>query len=388
MVASNSCDVAILGGGLAGGLIALELRRRRPEVRTLLIEEAEMLGGNHVWCFFSSDVDEAGRALLEPLIVHRWDGYEVRFPGYSRRLEARYNAIRSDRFDAAIREALPAEAIRTGARVIGASPGAVVLEGGERIEAGGVIDCRGAGDLSLLDLGWQKFAGVELRLEAPHGLERPVVMDATVEQTDGYRFMYLLPFAADRIFVEDTYYSDLPAMDAGAIGQRAVDYAEARGWKIAEIVHREKGVLPVACLGGAFGEYWRSGGKTAKAGLRAGLFHPMTGYSLPEAVRMAQRIAGLRDLSGAGLRDATIAHAAERWRAGRFYRMLASMLFRGAEPGERIRIFERFYSLAPALIERFYAGRSTLADKLRIVAGKPPIPVGRAIGAIVKGARA
>ena len=41
-------------------------------------------------------------------------------------------------------------------------------------------------------------------------------------------------------------------------------------------------------LGGDFDAYWRSTGTDlAKAGMRAGLFHPTTGYSLPDAVRLA-----------------------------------------------------------------------------------------------------
>ena len=52
------------------------------------------------------------------------------------------------------------------------------------------------------------------------------------------------------------------------------------------------GALPVA-MGGDFDAYWRSGGaKVAKAGARAGLFHPTTGYSLPQAVRLAELGAG------------------------------------------------------------------------------------------------
>jgi hypothetical protein len=47
-----------------------------------------------------------------------------------------------------------------------------------------------------------------------------------------------------------------------------------------------------------------------------------------------------------------------------FYRMLAAMLFKAAEPQERYRILERFYRLDPQLIGRFYAGHSTLFDKL------------------------
>lgn len=45
------CDIAILGGGLAGGLIALALHRARPDVRVKLIEADDMFGGNHVWSF-------------------------------------------------------------------------------------------------------------------------------------------------------------------------------------------------------------------------------------------------------------------------------------------------------------------------------------------------
>ncbi len=106
-------------------------------------------------------------------------------------------------------------------------------------------------------------------------------MDATVDQIDGYRFVYCLPFAPDRMFVEDTYYSDTPGLDVPAIRARIADYAQARGWAGAEVVRREAGSLPIT-LGGDFDAYWRSTGKgIAKAGMRAGLFQPATGYSLP-----------------------------------------------------------------------------------------------------------
>jgi lycopene beta-cyclase len=58
------------------------------------------------------------------------------------------------------------------------------------------------------------------------------------------------------------------------------------------------------------------------------------------------------------------------------------MLFRGADGADRYKILERFYRLTPGLIERFYAGNTTLGDKARILSGKPPISIGRAIKAI------
>jgi hypothetical protein len=63
-------------------------------------------------------------------------------------------------------------------------------------------------------------------------------------------------------------------------------------------------------------------------------------------------------------------------------RMLNRMLFRGAEGRDRYKILERFYRLKPGLIERFYAGNSSNSDKARILIGKPPIPIGKAITAI------
>lgn len=378
------CDIAILGGGLAGGLIALALHRARPDTRVRLIEADTVLGGNHVWSFFEGDVGADGMALIEPLITHRWGDYEVRFPAHSRTLSMAYHSIRSSQFDAVLRETLPAEAIRTGEKVASATSDQVVLETGTEISANAVIDCRGAGDLDTLDGGWQKFVGLELELSEPHGLERPIIMDATVKQIDGYRFVYSLPFGPTRIFVEDTYYSDGPELDAATIEQRTLDYAETQGWKVAGVVHREKGVLPVVC-NGSFGAYWRSTGPVPKAGVRAGQFHPVTGYSLPEAVRSALFVADHADLAGEELHGRLFARAAQGWREASFYRMLDSMLFYGAGTSDRYKILERFYRLRPALISRFYAGRSTMTDKLRIVSGKPPIPISRGIRAIWRG---
>lgn len=51
-------------------------------------------------------------------------------------------------------------------------------------------------------------------------------------------------------------------------------------------------------------------------------------------------------------------------------------------PAERRRILSRLYRLDPAPVGRFYAGRPTLLDKLRIPTGKPPVPIGSAIRAL------
>ena len=374
-------DLAILGGGLAGGLIALALAEARPELSLMLVERGETLGGNHVWSFFGSDVDEAGSALVDPLIAHRWQGYEVHFPRHSRSLSTSYRSITSERLDTRLREMLPHASLLTGARVVDAGPTGFSLEDGRVFTAGGVIDARGAASLPHMAGGWQKFVGQVLRLDAPHGLTRPVVMDARVEQVDGYRFVYCLPFGESEIFVEDTYYSDTPDLDRDTLSVRIADYAGASGWQVIETTREEAGVLPVVAAGD-FGRFWPASDPLARAGSRAALFHPLTSYSLPLAVRAALAIAALPDLSGPALASATRDMARRNWHKGRHDRMLARMLFAAAAPERRWPILERFYRLPEPLIERFYASRSSRADMLRILAGKPPVPIRSALAAL------
>jgi lycopene beta-cyclase len=375
-------DIAILGGGLAGGLIALALAGRRPELDLLLIEQGESLGGNHVWSFFASDIAPDHRWLVERLTLREWPTYDVAFPAHARRLTTGYASITSDRFADKLRKTLPPRAILTGARIASCGPDHAVLADGSRIEAGAVIDARGVRLGGELAGGWQKFLGLRLALREPHGLDQPVVMDARVEQIDGFRFVYVLPFTEREVFVEDTYYSNAPQLDRAALRARIGAYARARGWTQARSLGEETGVLPVV-TGGSFAAFWGATGQgVAKAGTRAGLFHPLTSYSLPDAVRFAALLAEQRDLSGAALARFSEDHARAHWRRGRFARRLGAMLLGAAAPDQRYRVLQRFYRLPQPTIERFYAGRLTIPDRLRILSGRPPVPLGRALATL------
>lgn len=379
-MATREADIAILGGGLAGGLIALALAERRPELDLVLIEQDEALGGNHVWSFFGTDVPKADRWLLDRLVVHGWKGYDVAFPAFERSFPTTYYSITSDQLDYELRQTLPPRAVLTGQRVVEVNPREVRCADGSRIAAGAVIDARGMRLAGELTGGWQKFVGRLIETREPHGLERPVVMDATVEQIDGYRFVYCLPFGEREVFVEDTYYSDSSTLDRDAVGKRIERYCTDRGWECAKVLGEEHGVLPVVS-GGDFAAFWRATGDSgAKAGTRAGLFHPLTSYSLPHATRFATALAARKDYSAEGLAKFSEDFAKAEWARAEFARRLARMLFQAAIPHERYKVLERFYTLNRGLIERFYGERTTLADKLRLVSGKPPVPFFRGLG--------
>ena len=360
----------IAGGGLSGCLAALAMAERRPEVPILLVEEAERFGGDHDWSFFDSDVEAEDRWLVEPMVGHHWDGYYVAFPGRrSRKLRAGFNTIRSDRLDAHVRDVLRPDQYRLGTRIAAVREREIVLADGETIKADGAIDARGAANLSMLDLGWHRFVGREYRFDRPHGLDRPVLIDATVEQIDGYRFFRLLPFDEHRMLVEDNHYAPSPELDLPAIGARIDEYLTRRRWGAGAVEREESGALPVA-LGGDFEAFLRIGGaRVAKLGLRGGLFRPTTGHALPDAVRAAVLLSKLPSFDGEGLHDLFAAHSLKLWKHRPFYRTLDAALVKAASPQERYKLLDHLYRLDSGLIARFYAGKPNTLDRMRVLRG-------------------
>ncbi|MFC5461510.1 lycopene beta-cyclase CrtY [Massilia niabensis] len=375
-------DLILVGGGLANGLIAWRLLNRDPGIKILLLESGEHIGGNHTWSFHDSDLDAAQRAWLAPLVSARWPRYEVLFPGHARTLESGYASVASSDFARVIEAALGAS-LRTNVQVASLGPTWVTLAGGDTLHAGAVIDGRGMRPSTRLALGYQTFLGQEVKLAAPHGLTAPVIMDASVEQQGGYRFVYLLPFGPDRILIEDTHYVDTGAWEPERLRANIAAYAAARGWRIEAVIREEHGSLPIVLAGDIDGFWFDLDGQPC-SGLRAGLFHPTTGYSLPHAVRLAERIGQLADLRAPSLFAAIRDEAQREWRSQRFFRLLNRMLFLAGSADNRWRVMQRFYRLPAPLIARFYAGRLRLADKARVLTGKPPVPVRQAMVAACK----
>ena len=355
----------IAGGGLAGSLAAVAIARMRPEIPLLLIEEAETFGGaGRFWCFFEDEVDEEGWALIEPLVSHRWPGYYVAFPGQSRKLKAPMAAIRSSDIDRLVREALRPDQYRLGTKAAAVRDNELLLLGGEKIRADGAIDARGAANLSMLELGWRKSVARDYSFAPPHQVDRPVLIDATVDQSDGFRFMQCIPFSETRMRIEDCYISNAPELDLEGSGEKIEAYLARRRWTVTEMEREESSILPVP-VGGDFGAFWRVGGaRVAKVGMRGGFFHPATGSTLPDAVRTALILAKQRHYEGAALHDLFEREASTHWRNREHYRSFNAAVF---GPGhDRRKVFDELYQQDPGLIARFHSEQLGVLERIRL----------------------
>jgi len=369
-----SVDVLIIGGGLAGSLAAWRLATLRPELQVRLIEAGNRLGGNHTWSFHDTDLAPEARAWLAPLIVGSWPRHEVRFPKGRRVLSGGYASITSSRVHDVIAHTL-GERIQFDTSALPVDATSVTLASGVVTHAGLVIDARGDWPVRM-PVGWQTFLGQDLELEVDHGIEAPILMDATVPQRGGFRFIYVLPWSARRVLVEDTLYADTPVVDRAACRQAIATYVRQRGWRVRQPLGEESGALPIP-LGGRGEAFWPD--RTVRIGVRAGLFHPTTGYSLADAVATAELLArmDLRDVNGV---YHTMRQTALRaWRNRRFFRLLNRLLFRAADPGQRRGVLEQFYQRPEEVIARFYAARLSWFDQCRLLTGRPPVPVTRAL---------
>jgi lycopene beta-cyclase len=364
-------DLALLGGGLANGLLAYRLATTRPEVSFALIEKGTRIGANHTWCFHESDVSPAVFEWLQPLISYRWSKYRVTFPQYTREIEGTYCCVTSDDFHKRLSSVLKDRIfLSTSGDIDSAAPHSLKVDGAPTFSSRAVVDGRGFAPVAGQDIGYQKFFGHEVELASAHGISSPQLMDARIEQEDGFRFIYVLPFSPTRLLLEDTCYSDSPELSVPKFRARLEAYAQQQGFQVDRVVREEAGALPIV-LGGQ-----RIRQQHPCIGLKGGFFNAATGYSFATAAQVADRIARLPSLDNVSLTRSLEAFSSSHWQSQAFFRILNRMLFRSGLPHLRMQVIEAFYRNSSPLVARFYAGNLTLADKLNIlIKGAPTVPM-------------
>lgn len=356
--------VLIAGGGLAGCLAALALAKRRPDVPLLIVEERERFGGDRFRFLFKDELDGDALALMAPLVELAWPGFYIAFPGMTRNLKAALGGFAPAALHQAMVATLRPDQYRLGVKVVALRDDALVLDGGETIKAEGAIDARGAANLSMLDLLYETSVERVIRLKAPHRLDRPVLIDASLDQAAGFSFVRSFPIDAQRLRIAKALISERSQPDEAA-DARLDHYLTLRGWRGGKVEDRSSGSRPLP-LGGDFAAFWRIGGaRVARLGLRGGFFQPATGSSVADAARAAALLAGQRDFSGPALHDLFEEQAKQLWRR-RDYQRGVNAALAAAKPEARRGLVERLYALEPGTIADFHADRLGMIDRMRV----------------------
>ncbi len=412
-------DYIIIGGGLQGGLLTLAIGHHQPEATMLLIERESTIGGNHTWSFHPKDVPVESRPWVEPLVTSRWQNYIVRFPGFERRVNLPYASISSNHFSNVVTECFrelqtngykQSSAVEfrssdtdlklgkdiklhsaqsnemrvlshdqvesfllTETEIEFIDAQSVRTKRGVTFAGKVVIDCRGPsrvltehGTDGQFCGGFQKFYGFEIELQKDWPESYPVVMDACQDQSNGFRFMYSLPFSTRRVLVEDTQFSEDPKVYRAECLRNMEEFVRSKTNSAWKIVREESGCLPMPLSY----ESMPRDTLPLQGGYAGGFFHAATGYSFPLAVRFAQAVASVEPQR---VVESVAALVSENQSQARFARLLNRLLFRLVKPSKRWGIFQRFYRvLSDDTISRFYAHRFTKYDALRIVVGRPP----------------
>ncbi len=375
--------IVIIGSGLSGSLLALRLAAlpKPPEFR--LLESESTAAGNHTWSFHQTDIVSSSFSWLSPLIEKTWPTQEVRFQQFTRKLDIPYHSITSERLAKQVIEKL-GDRFLPNHKVVSIKRDSVELESGLSLPATLIFDARGESLATNQTCGYQNFVGLDLELESEHHLTAPIIMDADCEQKKGYRFFYLLPWSSTRILIEDTRYVDDSAIDSNEFESEIKSYCARRDWKIKQIKRKEMGSLPIP--------FWVQKLKPANTvsipiGVRGGFFHLTTGYSFSHTLKLVEAIAERFLGSAAGAPDAIVKtvdrQRAAVFRQNHYFALLNRMLFLAATPEQRFQIFERFYKMKPALISKFYAGEFRTKERLRLLAGRPPVSVTKALLSLV-----
>lgn len=368
---TTTYDFILAGGGLQAGLLATAIDHYQPDARVLLIEREDRLCGNHTWSFHASDVSEQDSQWIEGLPLQRWSGYSVKFDGFEGILELAYRSLSSTALASKLQEIAQRGQleIKTETQITALAKDSVTTSAGERFQATAIIDCRGAGFADTnagLRGGHQKFHGFEIELDHQDWPdERPVLMDATIDQRSGFRFLYVLPLTRRRVLLEDTHFSSDRGLPRELSLLAVTNYLAERqisGWRI---VREESGCLPMP-----YSNHLRPTlGEPVRGGYAGGWFHAATGYSFPLAVQFASAVVdGGPEQAAARLARLV---AANRFQAT-FARLLNRLLYCLVAPADQWKIFRRFYRILPlGTIKRFYAHQFTLLDAARILIGSP-----------------
>lgn len=376
-------DVIIVGGGLAGALTALKLTTTKPNLSVILVEAENRLAGQNTWFFHDSDLsDAASLDWLKPVVSKVWSEPSIQMPRLTRIRPGSCRALRSDDLNRELKKLLGDNLLlESTARRLSESH--VELESGRIIAGRCVLDARGLTNTQASDrlCGFKKFLSLEVELDAEHGMQAPVEIDATCPQLDGLRYFEILPWSERVLQITEIFYSDTPELNRDRILRSIRSFVGRKGWTIQSERREESAVirLPLTSASLSSGSASSLGGEALPIGSRSGYYHAFCGTALPETVRFADNLATIDDLTTKSAREGFLRFRRPWLSRQRFYRLLNRWMFYASESALRHGLLQAIFEQPPEVAARFTAGLTTWADRLRLLSHRPELPLDRAL---------
>jgi len=367
MTACADYDVGIIGAGLAG--LSLAARLADPAfagLRVLVLESRVHYRRDRTWSYWSMQPHP-----FQAAVESSWARWSVVAPGRTVTRGApglRYESIPADRLYALAIDrihAAPHITLRQGVTVDAEedSRGVELRFAGETVRARFAFDTRPPAKLGAHGP-CQVFAGWEVETrDAVFDRSTVTLMDFRCAQAGATHFTYVLPSAANRALVEDTWFapSGLPPPDhPAAIRGYLRDRYGVTDFKI---LFEERGALPMDPVFRPAAGRWLLPIGTAGGGTR-----PSTGYAFNAIQTQCDAIAA--DLmAGRVPRQARLRPGVVRV----MDRVLLDMLDRRPDRAAALftSLFER---CGPHPLARFLNDRAGMADLLAVGLAMPLLP--------------
>jgi lycopene beta-cyclase len=285
---SNQWDVVIVGGGLSGLSLAVELAQPAfSHLRILVLEKRDRYTRDRTWSYWAT---QAHRYM--PLERKRWHQWCVQYG--ERRIKQKsdqaYCTIDADKFydyaQAQIDSAAHVE-LRLGTSVkeiVDANQPLVVFEDGTQISSAWIMDARPDSVPAAQSL-FQHFLGWEVQTEVDCFNDDMVALMDFQAASLGLHFFYILPYSPRSALVETTWVSN---------GAHVPDYQseletylrQRFGITDYQQVYQEQGKLSLQTR-----VRQTSSHRVIPLGRGAGTLRPSTGFAFMETIADAQRIA-------------------------------------------------------------------------------------------------
>lgn len=286
-------DYIILGSGASGLLLAYRLDRDPyfSEKSILIIDREAKDTNDRTWCFW-----EEGPGEWDSILSHEWGSILFRSQEYGSDIAIepyRYKMVRSAAFYSRIKNSLSDKVYFLVTQVTSwkeTGQGAEVITDAGRYECRKLFSSIPAMDVNPKTSEYpylhQHFVGWFIQTPGPvFNPEVATFMDFTIDQKGNTRFMYVLPYAANKALVEYTMFSaSLLTSEEYESGIR--EYLTKQGLSDYTILEKETGDIPMTCY-----PFWRhNSAHIMYIGSAGGWTNAATGYTFMNTVRTTLRL--------------------------------------------------------------------------------------------------